>query len=132
MGITDNGAPEGRQLMSLAAARTAWQTGKPAGAIERWTPAITATGYPALLGSIAGVDVRIAKQYVAGLVGMFVIGQAQPASGRQGWWDHVANGRTLTDAHAAAWRILAPRDPAQGVLAQLAAQGVPMAPGWRR
>lgn len=127
MGITDNGAPEGRQLMSLAAARTAWQTGKPAGAIERWTPVCVGATGVALLGCIAGVDVRINF-----LDGRFVIGQAQPASGRQGWWDHVANGRTLTDAHAAAWRILAPRDPAQGVLAQLAAQGVPMAPGWRR
>lgn len=127
MGITDNGAPEGRQLMSLAAARTAWRTGKPAGAIERWTPALTATGYPALLGSIGAVDVRITN-----LAGRFVIGQHGESIGRPAVlvWFFVASGRTLADAHAAAWRILAPRDPAQGVLAQLAADGVPMAPGW--
>lgn len=126
MGITDNGAPVGRQLMSLTAARTAWMTDKPAGAIERWTPARMATGGMALLGSIAGVDVRISF-----LDGRFVIRQAQTDGGRQGWWYHVTNAASLADAHAAAWRILAPRDKADGVLAQLAALGVPMAPGWR-
>ena len=126
MGTIDNGAPVGRQLMSLAAARTAWMSSQPAGAIERWTPARTAAGDLALLGSIAGVDVRI--RFVDG---RFVIGQAQTDGSRQGWWYHVATSASLADAHAAAWRILAPRDAADGVLAQLAADGVPMAPGWR-
>lgn len=127
MGMIDNGAPVGRQLMSLTAARTAWMSGQPAGAIERWTPARMATGGLALLGSIGTVDVRISF-----LDGRFVVGQAQTDGGRQGWWYHVTNAASLADAHAAAWRILAPRDAADGVLAQLAAAGVPMAPGWRR
>ena len=113
MGITD-----GRQMMSLAAARTAWQTGKPAGAIERWTPALTATGYPALLGSIGAVDVRITN-----VAGRFVIGQHGESIGRPAGlvWFFVASGRTLADAHAAAWRILQPMRPEDGVLAQAAA-----------
>ena len=126
MGMIDNGAPVGRQLMSLTAARTAWMSGQPAGAIERWTPARMATGGLALLGSIGTVDVRISF-----LDGRFVVGQAQTDGGRQGWWYHVTNAASLADAHAAAWRILAPRDAADGVLAQLAAEGVPMAPGWQ-
>lgn len=115
MGITD-----GREMMSLAAARTAWLTGIPAGAIERWTPALTATGYPALLGSIGAVDVRITN-----LAGRFVIGQHGESIGRPAVlvWFFVASGRTLADAHAAAWRILA---PGAGVLEQLAAEGVPV------
>lgn len=127
MGMLDNGAPVGRELMSLTAARTAWMSGQPAGSIERWTPARTAAGDLALVGSIGGVDVRIRF-----LDGRFVVGQAQTDGGRQGWWYHVTNAASLADAHAAAWRILAPRDAADGVLAQLAAAGVPMAPGWRR
>jgi len=126
MGMIDNGAPVGRQLMSLTAARTAWMSGQPAGAIERWTPARMATGGLALLGSIGTVDVRISF-----LDGRFVVGQAQTDGGRQGWWYHVTNAASLAGAHAAAWRILAPRDAADGVLAQLAAEGVPMAPGWQ-
>lgn len=123
MALTDD---QFRERMSRAAARTAWHTGKPAGAIERWTPARMATGGLALVGSIGTVDVRISFAD-----GRFVIGQAQTDGGRQGWWYHVTNAASLADAHAAAWRILAPRDAADGVLAQLAADGVPMAPGWR-
>lgn len=122
MGITD-----GCEMMSLAAARTAYQIGKPAGIICRWTPARTSSGAPAVVGVIYLQDVRLVRWPD----GRWIAGQRQDGIGRQGWWYHLANAASLADAHAAAWRILAPRDAADGVLAQLAAEGVPMAPGWR-
>lgn len=48
------------------------------------------------------------------------------------YWDHLASGATLADAHAAAWRILA---PGAGVLEQLAADKAldkALGPGWRK
>jgi len=125
-----------REVMSCAAARTCWQTGQPAGVVGRWTPALSAgsavqpEGRPVILGQIAGVDVRISL-----VGGRYVVGQAQTDGGRQGWWYHVTNAATLAEAHAAAWRILQPMEPRDGVLAQLAADKAldqALGPGWRK
>lgn len=124
-----------REMMSCAAARTCWLDGTPAGVIGRWTPALSAgtpaqpEGRPVILGQIAGVDVRISL-----VAGRYVVGQRGESIGRPAVlvWYWVASGHTLADAHAAAWRILQPMEPRDGVLAQLAAEGVPMGPGWRK
>jgi hypothetical protein len=130
MALTDD---QFRERMSATAARSCWETRQAAGVIGRWTPARTAAtaawpeGRLAILGQMAGLDVRIT------VVGdRFVVGQKITSGGRPAVvWDFVSSAATLEQAHAAAWRILAPRDKADGVLAQLAAEGVPMAPGWR-
>lgn len=120
-----------REMMSLAAARTAFQIGKPAGAIGRWTPARTASGAPAVVGVIFLQDVRLVRwpdgRWVAGQRLADHAGRHDPK-----YWDHLASGATLADAHAAAWRILA---PGAGVLEQLAADKAldkALGPGWRK
>ena len=111
-----------REMMSLAAARTAFQIGKPAGAIGRWTPARTSSGAPAVVGVIYLQAVRLVRwpdgRWVAGHRLADQFGRHDPK-----YWDHLASAATLADAHAAAWRILA---PGAGVLEQLAAEGVPV------
>ncbi len=77
---------------------------------------------PAVVGVIFLQDVRLARwpdgRWVAGYRLADHAGRHDPK-----YWDHLASGATLADAHAAAWRILA---PGAGVLEQLAAEGVPV------